>query len=139
MENIGIGAGLAALAFWGFVAVVVVAGIWDGIRKRDIQHETIRRLIESGQPVDQDLMEKLSLVRLGTDTRYDRDLRLTGLWIMPVAVGMAVFALILGFQYPEALGPLLGVSGLLAVMGTGFLISARIARRWYPADRDSEE
>jgi len=52
MEDLGIGAGLAALGFWGFVAVAVVAGIWDNIRKRDAQHETVRRLIESGQSAD---------------------------------------------------------------------------------------
>lgn len=35
MENIGIGAGLAAIAFWGFVAAIVVTTYWDTIRKRD--------------------------------------------------------------------------------------------------------
>jgi hypothetical protein len=33
MDHIGLGAGLAALAFWGFIAAVSVAGIWDGVRK----------------------------------------------------------------------------------------------------------
>ena len=136
--DLGIGAGLAALAFWGFVAAVVGAGIWDSIRKREAQHETIRRLIESGQQIDQELMDKLSLVSDGGDKRHDRDFQLTGLWLLPIAVGMAVFALVLGSQYPEALGPLLGVSALLACMGAGFLVAARIARRWYP-DGDSTE
>jgi hypothetical protein len=49
----GIGGGLAALAFWGFVAAVVVGGMWYAIREREAQHETLRRIIESGQPVDQ--------------------------------------------------------------------------------------
>ena len=57
MENVGvgvgIGAGLAALAFWGFIAAVVVAYYWDSIRKRDAQHETVRRALESGQQLDQ--------------------------------------------------------------------------------------
>lgn len=131
MEFSGIGAGLAALAFWGFVAAVVVAGIWYDIRKREAQHETVRRLIESGQPIDQELMEKLSLVADGGDKRHDQDFRLTGLWLLPVAVGMAVFGLILGTQYSEALVPLLGVSAMLACMGIGFLIVAKIAGRWY--------
>lgn len=131
MEFSGIGAGMAALAFWGFVAAVVVAGIWYDIRKREAQHETVRRLIESGQPIDQELMEKLSLVADGGDKRHDQDFRLTGLWLLPIAVGIAVFGLILGTQYSEALAPLLGVSAMLACMGIGFLIAAKIAGRWY--------
>ena len=28
----GLGAGLAAMAFWGFIAAVVVGGIWYAVR-----------------------------------------------------------------------------------------------------------
>ena len=34
MQGLTLGAGLASLAFWGFIASVVVAGIWFDIRKR---------------------------------------------------------------------------------------------------------
>ena len=44
----GFGAGLAALAFWGFIAAIVVAGIWDGAKKREAQHETLRRMLIAG-------------------------------------------------------------------------------------------
>ena len=59
MEDIGTGAGLAALGFWLFVASAVATGVYNSIRKRDAQHETLRRVIESGQTVDQELAEKL--------------------------------------------------------------------------------
>ncbi len=36
----GLGAGLSALAFWGFIAAVVVAGIWYSVRERQAQYET---------------------------------------------------------------------------------------------------
>ena len=139
MENLGLGAGLAALAFWGFVAVVVTVVYWDNIRKREAQHETVRRLIESGQPIDQDLMEKLSLVADSGEKRHDRDLYITGLWILPIAPGMAVFGFILDSQVPEALAPLLGVAGLLLCMGIGFLVAAKVAERWYTTNGDSAE
>ena len=59
MQSFTLGAGLAALAFWGFIATVVVAGIWYDIRKREAQQETLRRMFESGRPMDDALMDKL--------------------------------------------------------------------------------
>ena len=138
MEDLGLGAGLAALAFWAFVAAVVVAGIWNGIRKREAQHETIRRLIESGQPIDQELIDKVLDLSDGEDQRHDRAFKITAMWVLPTAVGMAIFGLILGSQDPDRLVPILGVSALLAVLGIGFLVASKIAARWYPVDSDSE-
>jgi hypothetical protein len=135
MENIGLGAGLAALAFWGFVGTVVVAGIWDNIRKRDTQHETLRRLIESGQPLDQELMQKLSLATNSADKRHDRDMVLTGLWLLPVAVGMAILSIFMGDIAREAESAILGVSGLLACMGIGTIAAGKYIERWYVDDK----
>ena len=129
---------MAAMAFWGFVAVAVVAGVWDRIRKREAQHETLRRLIESGQPIDQELMEKLLLLSDGGKRRVDRDFKIAGLWILPAAVGLAIFGLILGTLDPAKQTALLGVSGLIAAIGIGCLVASKIAARWYPADSDSK-
>jgi hypothetical protein len=138
MEELGLGVGLAALAFWGFVAAVSVAGIWNGIRKRDAQHETIRRLVESGQPLDQDLMEKLSLTSDTDNSRPDQDFYITALWLLPVSAGLFIFALILGAAEPDAKAPLLGVSALTACLGIGWLIAAKIAGRWYKDGTSAE-
>ena len=139
MADLGLGVGLAALAFWGFVAATVFAGVWNGIRKRDAQHETVRRLVESGQPIDQELMEKLSLVGDGGNTRHDQDLYVTALWLLPVSVGLALFALILGSQVPDARAPMLGASALTACLGVGWLVAAKVAARWYVVDADSAD
>ena len=82
-------------------------------------------------------MKKLSLVSDSGGTRHDQAFQTTGLWLLPVAVGLAVFALILGSSEPQALAPLLGVSALLTCMGIGFLVAAKIAGRWYSAEDDS--
>jgi hypothetical protein len=42
------GAELGAFGFWLFIAAVIVAGVWYGICEREAQHETLRRLIDSG-------------------------------------------------------------------------------------------
>jgi hypothetical protein len=137
MQAFSLGAGLAALAFWGFIASVVVAGIWFDIRKREAQHETVRRLVESGQPINQELMDKLLELSDGKSKRLDRDFKITGLIMLPVAVGIALFGYILGTAYPQAQLPLLGSAALVGCIGLGFLGVSKIVERWYTADDDS--
>lgn len=112
MEGSGLGAGLGALGFWGFVAVVVVAGIWGGIRKRDAHHETMRRIIESGQPIDQALLDKLLAMSGGGD-HLGRDLKVTGLIVLFTAPGLVLLGWLVGQEHPAWLLPLLGVAALV--------------------------
>ena len=137
MQGFTIGAGLAALAFWGFIASVVVAGIWFDIRKREAQHETVRRIVESGKPIDEELMDKLLSLGGDKSDRLDRAFKITGLIMLPIAVGLAVFGMILGTQYSEVQLPLLGAAALVGCIGLGFLLTANIVKRWYTADQDS--
>ena len=137
MQGFTLGAGLAALAFWGFIAAVVVAGIWYDIRKREAQHETVRRIVESGKPIDEELMDKL--LSLGSDKsdRLDRTFKITALIILPTAVGLAIFGLIMGTQFPETKLPLLGAAALAGCIGVGFMVASSVARRWYTADSET--
>lgn len=123
----GIGAGLAALAFWGFIASVVVSGVWYSVRERDAQHETMRRLIESGQTIDQALVDKI----LHGDNRPDRQLKIGGLITIFVAPGLAILAWFLSKLAAPLLFPLLGAAGLVAFVGIGLLVAARFAERAY--------
>ena len=138
MQGFTLGAGLASLAFWGFIASVVVAGIWFDIRKREAQHETVRRIVESGKPIDEELMDKLLSLGSGKSDRLDRTFKITGFIMIPVAIGLAVFGVIMGTQYPQVQLPLLGAAALVMCIGLGFLLTANIAKRWYTADQKSE-
>jgi hypothetical protein len=131
MENVGVGAGLAALAFWGFIAAVVVAYYWDSIRKRDAQHETVRRVLESGQQLDQDLMDKLFSQGSSGSRHLDRDFKITALWILPVSPALAAFGVVYAPYEPKVLGPMLGISAMLALMGIGFWVAGKVVERWY--------
>jgi len=133
MQSFSIGAGLASLAFWGFIAAVVVAGIWYDLRRKQAQQETVRRLFESGQAIDPNLMDRL-LNSGGGGDRLDRSFKLTALIVLPISVGLALFGLILGVQVPEAKIPLLGTAVLAACVGLGFAGAAAVARRWYSGD-----
>jgi hypothetical protein len=124
--------GLAALGFWLFIGAATVGGIWDGIRKREAQHETLRRMIEAGKAPDQDLTNKL----LGTGKDTSRDLRVGGLITLSVAPGLALMGYLIGLQDSNALMPLMGVAGLVAFVGIGLLVAAKAAEP--PAHKDSD-
>jgi hypothetical protein len=137
MQSFTLGAGLAALAFWGFIAAVVVSGVWFDIRKREAQHETVRRIIESGKPIDDELMDKLLSLGSGKSERLDRNFKITGYIMIPTGVGLALFGLIMGTQFPETELPLLGAAALVGTIGLGFLVLAQIVKRWYQSDKES--
>ena len=137
MQSFTLGAGLAAMAFWGFIAAVVVSGVWFDIRKREAQHETVRRIIESGKPIDDELMDKLLSLGSGKSERLDRAFKITGFIMIPASVGLALFGLIMGTQFPETELPLLGAAALVGTIGLGFLVLAQIVKRWYLADNET--
>lgn len=135
MENLGIGAGLGALGFWLFIAAVSVAGIYDGIRKRDAKHETVRRALESGQALDEPLMNRLVSLDSGSGSgRPDRDFKITALWILPVSIGLAALAYFIGLAAEEAFLPIMGAAALCACLGVGFWVAGIVAARWYRDD-----
>ena len=117
--------GLAAFGFWMFIAAAAVAGIWDGVRKRDAEHETLRRMIESGKQPSPDVIDKL----LGHKKEPARDLKVAGLIVSFVAPGLAVMGVLIGFTEKSALMPLLGVALLVAFVGAGLLTAAKFLER----------
>lgn len=114
--------GLAAFGFWMFIAAAVVAGVWDDIRKRDAEHETLRRIIESGKDPDAEVVEKL----LGHKKAPARDLKVAGLIVIFVAPGLALMGFLIG---EDAFMPLLGVAGLVAFVGIGLLTASKFLER----------
>ena len=137
MQGFTLAAGVAAIAFGVCIAAVVVGGIWYDIRKTEAQQETIRRLFESGQKVDEKMIDKLMASTGDSSERLDRAFQLTAMILLPVAVGLVVLALVLGLGVPDAKLPLLGVAGLVACIGLGFGAAAKVARRWYEDDTKS--
>tara|TARA_R110002072_G_scaffold28962_1_gene92372 strand:+ start:876 stop:1277 length:402 start_codon:yes stop_codon:yes gene_type:complete len=125
-----IGAGLAALAFWGFIGTCVMAGVWDNIRKRDAKHETLRKMMESSQPMDEEQLRRLGLLADDKD-RPDRAFKIAGVWLISIAVGLAVLAVFLGFVEPIARTAVLGAAAMMGCMGVGALIGGFLTAPWY--------
>lgn len=135
MEAIGTGAGLAALGFWLFIAIVVASGVWDGIRKRDAQHETLRRAIESGETLDEAFTDKL-LNLSGDSRKLDRDLKVSGIIVLFLAPGLALMGWLMSvFLAEELFGVMLAVAGLLIFVAVGLLLASYVVSKWYSDDR----
>ena len=130
MENLTTGAGLGALGFWLFIAAIIAVGVWDNIRKHDAQHETLRRIIESGQSIDEELTDKLLILTGGSKT-LEKDLWASGLIILCIAPGLAVFGWVMSLIVTQKLLMImLAVAALLIFLGAGLLVAARLIGRW---------
>jgi hypothetical protein len=130
MGDMGLGAGLGAIGFWGFVAAVVVAAIWYYRGKFEAQQETLRRMLESNKPVDQVLAEKLLAANAGGNQFLDRDLMVGGVIVLFVAPGVAVLGWVLTALAAEVLYPLLGSAAILVFIGVGLIVAAQVAKRY---------
>ena len=117
--------GLAAFGFWMFIGAAAVAGIWDGVRKRDAEHETLRRMIESGKEPDKAMVDKL----IGSRKKPERDLKVGGLIVIFVAPGLALMGWTISFVEEKVLIPLLGVAGLVLFVGIGLLVASNFLER----------
>ena len=125
--------GMGAIGFWLFIAAVVVGGMWYDIREKESRQETIRRIIESGQPVDPEIMEKL----VGGEKRLDRELMVAGLIVLFVSPGLALLGWFVSLLSPPWLLPMLGVAVLVAFVGIGLIVAAKFAERSYSDDNAS--
>jgi len=137
MHNLGTGAGLAALGFWSFIAAVVAVGVWDSIRKRVAHHETLRRIIESGQPIDDSLADQV-LKLTGSSKDLERDLKVSGLITLFVAPGLIALGWILSSISDEIFHVMLGVSILVGSIAIGLLIASYVVGRWYSDNGDTK-
>lgn len=130
----GNAAGLGALGFWMFLSAVVVAGIWFDARKRESQQETLRRIVESGQRIDQTMIEKF--LKAGSDgNRADQDLKVGGLITMSVAPGLLMLGYFLSRMEERLMDVMLGVALLVAFIGAGLYAAGKMSERWYNDDK----
>ncbi len=121
---------LGALGFWIFVAAVVVAGIWSDARKREIQQETLRRIVESGKEFDAAMLDKIVAAGSG-NTHPDQDLKASGIIMISIAPGLAVLGWFLSALAEPLLGIMLGVSLLVAFLGIGMMVAGKVSERGY--------
>ena len=123
MENFSMGAGMASLAFWGFIAVVVIGGIWYDIRRKAEQQKTIRSIVESGKDLDPKVIDSLLKTESTDPVQTSKDLKTAAIVTFFVGVGLTAFGLIIGIQEPQARIPLAGIGGLLFCIAAGLWLA----------------
>jgi hypothetical protein len=119
---------LGALGFWIFIAAIVVAGIWFDARKREIQQETLRRIVESGKEIDAAMLDKLIAAGKG-DSRPDQDLKTSGVIMISIAPGLAIMGWFMSSLAEPLLKILLGAAFLVAFIGIGMMVAGKVSER----------
>ncbi|HVH82702.1 MAG TPA: DUF6249 domain-containing protein [Steroidobacteraceae bacterium] len=113
-----------AIAFWIFVAVAAVTGIWADYKKRQAALEPLRTAIERGQQLDPALVERLMAPErdAGINPQY---LRVGGIITLSAGVGVVILAFLLNQVVPLSFYPVLGGGIVTVCVGAGLMIAAR--------------
>ena len=121
--------GLGVLGFWLFIAAIIVTAIWSDSKRKESQQETLRRVVASGQDIDLEVIDRL--IGKSDAAKQARDLKVAGLITVSVGVGMLVFGGFLGTFDTTAMMAMIGVSALIACIGGGLLLAAKLVGRRY--------
>lgn len=123
-----VAAGLGAMGFWIFLAAVVVAGIWFDARRRESQQETLRRVVESGQSIDAEVIDKLVAANSGSEN-LEHELKIAALIVIFIAPGLAILGWFLARLDEQLMGIMLGVSLLVGFVGAGLYAAGKYSER----------
>lgn len=121
----GLGVGLASLAFWGFIAIVVVAGVWSSVRAKEIKQRSIDNLIEKGDGLDPDTLKRL----LRQEESSSRDLKVSAMILLFIAPGLVGIGWVLSSEASIMMNLMSAVAGLLAFLAIGMYLAAKIIER----------
>jgi len=141
---------LGAVAFWIFVAAVVVASMWKRKHIEAMKHETVRFLIEKNQKIDEVQLAKLLNPEPPDWAKYQsyrgkpgdgyRTVRIIGAIIMFIALGLLIAAfwrgMMLGIHDRSVLGLATGIP-LIAMIGLGIFFASRFLPR-PPSDNNRD-
>ena len=113
---------LIVLIIFGSVPAVFIAWRYFKSVERQKMADTLRLAIEKGQPLPLEVVEAMSSnVRTpGLPPSPQRDLR-TGIVWLAVGVGFAALGLVISFDWPDALYPMLGLACFPFFIGLAFV------------------
>ncbi len=112
---------LIPLAPFLMVVAIVVIPAWLKSRERREMQATLRSAIEKGQPLPPEVIETISKDNVKPPATAARDLR-TGVILLSVAVGIAIFGYAVSFAEMDAYYPIVGIAAIPGMIGLAFII-----------------
>ncbi|MBU1376291.1 MAG: hypothetical protein KKE02_16810 [Alphaproteobacteria bacterium] len=114
---------LIVLIIFGSIASLFIMPRYFKSVERQKMAETLRIAIEKGQPLPAEVIEAMSsnVRNPGLPPSPQRDLR-TGIIWLGIGIGFAALGLVISFEEPDALFPLLGVATFPTFIGLAFVV-----------------
>ena len=116
---------LIGVAFWIFIASVVVAGIWYAHARNRETQKTIRLAIEKGVQLDAALLDKLVIRESGNPEDY----YIGGLICLACGLGLPVLGYFIGRIEPVAFFPIVGAGVLVGLIGISLILCGKLIDR----------
>lgn len=126
ITNLGNGAFWVGAAFWLFVGAVAIAGIVADHKKRRLGVDLLHAMIEKGQPLDPALVEKVMSQQASNERVDPMDLKLGGIIVTAVGIGLVPMSYFIGKLAPIAVYPILGASVIIIFVGVALLVGAKV-------------
>lgn len=119
---------LVPISFFAMIAAIVVLPRYFRSQERQKMAEALRAAVERGETLPPDIMTSMSLPPPAIVPSPARDLRLGIIWLA-VAIGLAAFGVVLGFEEPDATFPLIACAAFPGFIGLAFIVLGLINRR----------
>ena len=112
---------LIPLAPFIMVIAIVVIPAWLKSRERREMQETLRRAIDKGQALPQELVDSLSKREVATPSSAAKDIRV-GVILISVSLGIVLLGTAIGYIEDEAYYPILGAAAIPGMIGLAFVV-----------------
>jgi hypothetical protein len=122
----GLGPYLVGVAFWIFVGVVAVAGIFADYKRRRVNLDVIRMAIDKGQQLDPVLIEKLTSNEQRDQPIDPLQMKFAAIITIASGIGVCLLALFLTGVSALAFYPTFGVGLVTICVGIGLRIGAKM-------------
>jgi hypothetical protein len=116
---------IIGVAFWIFLAIVIIAAIWFAFARNRETQKTIRLAIEKGMQLDPALIDKLVIRKSGKPEDY----YVGGFVCIAVGIGLPILGYFVSRIEPESFFPIVGAGILVGLIGISLVIGGILVGR----------